>query len=305
MASDQTYSLLWLWVLQVLWALSYWLPLAIVVILIALAIRWLHYRAKAIEDKQVEPGFGGFMKLTRDYISHLTIGKAMFLTITFGLALGGMIAVGLQRFIQPQVQKVFEQKDFPMPDAAEFSGQHISFDFILLLALILAIAMIVIGILAYRLLSHRASEVAGRLGNRHSPRPLLVRLFHDSTRMGVLVLVLGGFLFFGMLMQMVSLMLVLVPLPRAITELSFPAVFTVFIWLLSFLGIVLFLAFLGPSIWMGVRNFKLQVRYYRENRIFRTSVNVYTTIFVCLVGALLNMWLINYLGRLIWPSVFR
>jgi hypothetical protein len=305
MAADQTSSLLWLWVLQVGWALAAWLPLALTAILIALAIRWLHYRAKSIEGKKVEPGFVGFLKITRDYISHLTIGKAMTLAIIVGLALGGMIAVGLQKFIQPEVQKVIEQKDFPKPDAVGFSGQHISIDFILLLALVLGILMIVIGIRVYRLLRVRASEVAGRLENHHSSRPLLLRLFYDSPKMGVLVLVIGGFLLFGMLMQIVSLMLILVPLPRAITESSFPFVMTTFIWILSGLGIVLFLAFFGPSIWMGVRNFKLQLRYYRENRIFRASVNVSTTIFVCLFGALLNIWLINYLGKFIWPSIFR
>lgn len=305
MPSNQTYALLWLWVLQVGWALAAWLPLALAVILIALAIRWLHYRAKSIEEKKVEPGFVGFLRITRDYISHLTIGKAVSLSIIFGLALGGMIAVGLQEFIQPEVQKVIEQKDFPKPDAAEFSGQHISIDFILLVALILGILMIIIGVRVYRLLQQRASELAGRLEIHHSSRPLLVRLFHDRTKMGVLVLTIGGFLLFGMIMQIVGLMLVFLPLPRAITEFFFPFVFTIFVWVLSALGILLLLAFFGPTIWMGVRNFKLQLRYYRENEVFRSIVNVNVTIIVCLFGALLNMWLINYLGEFIWPSIFR
>jgi hypothetical protein len=155
------------------------------------------------------------------------------------------------------------------------------------------------------LLRQRAAELTGRLQTQYSSRPLLVRLFHDSTKMGVLVLAIGGFLLFGMIMQIVNLILVFLPLPRAITELSFPFVFTIFIWVLSALGILLLLAFFGPSIWMGIRNFRLQLRYYRQNRFFRASVNVYTTIFVCLFGALLNMWLINYLGGWIWPSIFR
>ena len=78
MAADQTYSLLRLWLLQVAWVLAAWLPFALTAILIALVIRWLHYRAKSIEEKKVEPGFVGFLKLSRDYISDLTIGKLMF-----------------------------------------------------------------------------------------------------------------------------------------------------------------------------------------------------------------------------------
>lgn len=303
--TDQTYSLLWLWVLQVVWALATWLPLALVAILIALAIRWLHYRAKVIEAKKVESGFVGFLKITRDYIHHLTIGKAMFLSIIFGLALGGTIAVGLQKFIQPEVQGVIERKDFPRPDVEEFSGQHVSIDFIIFLALILGIFIIIISIRIYHMLKQRASEMAGELENHHSSRPLLVRLFHDSQKIGILVLAIGGFLFFGMLMQIVSLILILVPLPRLITGMSFPYATTAFIWILLAIGIALFLAFFVPSIWMGIRNFRLQLRYYHENRVFRTSVNVSTGVFVCLFGALLNMWLINYLGRFFWPEIFH
>lgn len=304
MTPNQNYSLLWVWVLQVAWALAAWVPLALVAILIALAIRWLHYRAKSIEGKKVEPGFIGFLKIARDYTTHLTIGKAMFLSITVGLALGGTIAVGLQKFIQPEVEKIIEQKASPT-DFVESFGQHISIDFILLLALILAPFLIVIALRVNRSLRQRASELAGRMEIHQSSRPLLVRLFHDSAKLGVLVLAIAGFLFFGMLMQIVYLILVFLPLPRAITEISFPHVTTAFVWILLGLGISLFLAFFAPSIWMAIRNFRLQLRYYRDNRIFRIGVNVYTTILVCLVGGLLNMWLINYLGGFIWPSVFR
>jgi hypothetical protein len=100
MGSDQNYSLLWLWVLQVAWALAAWLPLALVAILIALAIRWLHYRAKSIEGKKVEPGFVGFLKIIRDYTTHLTIGKAMFHSISAPRSCardeGRSLEVGLQ-----------------------------------------------------------------------------------------------------------------------------------------------------------------------------------------------------------------
>jgi hypothetical protein len=305
MTADQIYSLLRLWFLQVAWALAAWLPFALAVILIALVIRWLHYRAKSIEEKKVEPGFVGFLKITWDHTRHLAIGKLTFLSIIYGLALAGLIAIGLQEFIQPKVQKVTEQKNFPSADAAQFSGQHVSIDFILLLALILAILTIAIGVRVYRLLRQRASEAAGRLENLHSSRPLLVRLFYDETKMGVLVLVIGGFLFFGMLVQIVGLMVLLIPLPQAITELSFPFVISIFIWILAGLAIILLVAFYGPGIWMGIRSFKLELRYYRENRIFRATVNFSTSIFVCCLGALLNMWLIKYLGEFIWPSIFR
>ena len=58
MTTDQTSSILWLWILQIAWWLAAMLPLAVAGILIALGLRALHRRARAIEKKPVssEPG---------------------------------------------------------------------------------------------------------------------------------------------------------------------------------------------------------------------------------------------------------
>jgi large-conductance mechanosensitive channel len=305
MTSDQTTSLLWLWVLQIAWWLAAMLPLAGAVILIALAIRWLHRRARAIEKKPVEPGPRGFLNLVQDYISHLTIGKAVVPAIIGGLALGGLLAVYLQGFIQPEVHKVIEQEDFLKPEAAETPIQGVSLDFILLLALVFIVFTVFLSVRMYRSLSQRAAELAAQLEGQDAPRPLLVRLFHDSRKLGILVLVIGAWLFFGMAMQVVSLLVLVVPLPRSVAGLSFPFATTAVIWLLLALMVVVSLAFYGPAVWMGVRNIQLQFRYYQENRTFRILTNVVAAFGAGAFGALLNMHLLDYLGRLFWPSIFK
>lgn len=287
MNTDQTSSLLWLWILQIAWWLAYMLPLAAAVILIALGFRWLHRRARDIEAKPVEAGPSGFVKLLRDKFSHMAIGQSMLYLIIGGLALGGMLVLFLQNFIQPEVQKAVEQGDLIKPEAAAPVGQGDPINLILFLALVLGALTVVMGIYTYNSLRQRATEAAARLTGREPSRPLLVRWFHDSKNMGVLSMVIGGWVCFGLLMQVVGLIVFIVPLPETLTNLSFQWAATAVICVIVALGGLMFLAFLAPSVWMGVRHFRLELRYYRENHTFRLMTKVSTAFFAGFFGALL------------------
>jgi hypothetical protein len=296
MTTNQTSSLLWLWILQIAWWLAYMLPLAAAVILIALGFRWLHRRARDIEAKPVEAGPGGFVKLLRDKFSHMAIGQSMLYLIIGGLALGGMLALFLQSFIQPEVQKAVEQGDLIKPEAAAPVGQGDPINFILFLTLVLGALTVVMGIYTYNSLRQRATEAAARLTGREPSRPLLVRWFHDSKNMGVLAMIIGGWVCFGLLMQVVGLIVFIVPLPETLTNLSFQWAATAVIWVLVALGGLMFLAFLAPPVWMGVRHFKLELRYYRKNPTFKLMTNVSTAFFAGFFGALLCANLMYRLG---------
>lgn len=295
MTTDQPPPILWLWVLQVAWWLAYMLPLAAAVILIALGFRWLHRRARDIEAKPVETGPGGFVKLLRDKFSHMAIGQSMLYFIIGGLALGGLLALFLQSFIQPEVKKAVEEGGLLKPEAAVPPTQGDPIDFILFLALVVGALTVVMGIYTYRSLRQRATAAAAHLTGREPVRPLLVRWFHDSRKMGVLALVIGGFVCFGLLMQVVGLIVFIVPLPETLTNLSFQWATTAVIWVLVAAGMVLFLAPFVLAGWMGVRHFKLELRYYRENPTFRMMTNVSTGLFAGFFGALLC---VNLMHRL-------
>ena len=305
MTTNQTSSILWLWVLQVAWWLAYMLPLAAAIILIALGVRWLHHRARDIEAKPVDAGPGGFVKLLRDKFSHMAIGQSMLYLIIGGLALGGMLALFLQSFIQPEVQKAVEPGDLIKPEAAAPPGQGDPINFILSLALVLGAITIVYCIYTYRSLQQRATEAAVPLTGREPARPLLVRWFHDSKKMGILAMVIGGWVCFGLLMQVVGLIIFIVPLPESLTNLSFQWAANAVIWVLVAAGGLIFLAFLALPVWMGFRHFKLEVRYYQENPTFRMAVNVGTVFGAGAFGALLSMHLMNYLGKIFWPDIFH
>jgi hypothetical protein len=296
MTTDQTSSILWLWILQIAWWLAAMLPLAVAGILIALGLRALHRRARTIEKKPVSPEPGGYVNLLRDKFSHMAIGQSMLYLILGGLALGGMLGLLLQSFIQPEVQKAVKQGDLIRPEAAAPTSQGDPINFILFLALILGTLTVVIGIYAYHSLRQNATEAAAHLTGREPSRPYLVKWFHDSKKMGMLVMVIGGWICFGLLMQLVGLIVFIVPLPESLTNLSFQWATTDVIVVLVAAAVVLFLAPFVPAVWMGVRHFKLEVRYYRENPTFRLMTNIFATLGSGSFGALLFMNLLYRTG---------
>ena len=304
MTTDQTSSILWLWVLQVAWWLAYMLPLALAVIAIVLGFRRLNRRARAIEAEPVAPGPGGFLKIIRDKSSHVAISRFMLYLILGGMALGGMLALFLQSFIQPEVERAVEQGDLLKPEAADSVQSGASLDLILFLSLVVGVLTFVFVIYTYRSLCRRAAEMVSQRADQ-SPRPLLVRWFHDRKRIGVLAMVIGGWLFFGLLMQVVGLMVIIIPVPEFLTNLSFRWTATVLICLLAVGMALLLFALYAPAVWMALRHFKLEVRYYEENEIFRTLVNVVTVFGAGAFGALLTMHLLTYLGTVFWPSIFH
>jgi len=213
-----------------------------------------------------------------------------------GLALGGLLGLFLQRLIQPGVQKAIESGGLIEPEVAAPPGHGPSLDFIFLLALVVGAVTVVLAVYTYRSLCQRAVELAESLTSREAPRPLLVRWFHDSKNLGLVVLVIGGWVCFGLIMQVVGFIVMVVPWPAGLTDVSFPWATNAVIWVLVAAGVILFLVPFVLAVWMGVRHFKLEVRYYRENPTFRLMVNVATALGAGPFGALLFMNLLHRSG---------
>jgi hypothetical protein len=304
MTTDETSSIFWLWISQIAWWLVPMLPLVLSVIIIVLGFRWLNRRARAVEAKPVEPGYGGFLKTLHNKFSHMAIGQSMLYLIAGGLALGGILTLFLQSLIQPAIEKAVEQGEILKPETAHSIRQSASLDLILFLALVLGAITVVFMICTYRSLRQRASQMASQVAEE-APRPLLVRWFHDSKKIGLLATMISGWFCFGLLMQVVGLIVFIVPLPESLANLSFPWAATVLVWVfVVVMGLLLFTLY-APAVWMAFRDFKLDIRYYQGNSTFRMIVNVGTVFAVGAVGALVTMRLLSYLGTVFWPSVFH
>jgi len=150
----------------------------------------------------------------------------------------------------------------------------------------------------YRLLRRRATEAARRLSGRVVVRPLLVRWFHDSAKMGMLLVFIGAWLCFGLVMQIVGLVAMLVPLPASVTDLPLEWATPAMAGVLVAVGAIMFGAMLALPIWMAIRHFQLDIRYYRGNPRFRFLANAGATVTTGIAGALAFVGLLGVLGIL-------
>jgi hypothetical protein len=84
-----------------------------------------------------------------------------------------------------------------------------------------------------------------------------------------------------------------------------PGVMTAAVVFMVILMILMYAVFLGPFAWLSWRNMKLHLRYIRENRVARRLFHAHVIILAGCFGMLLNLYLIDLLGRHLWPSIFR
>jgi hypothetical protein len=96
-----------------------------------------------------------------------------------------------------------------------------------------------------------------------------------------------------------------IALPREwITSISMPWAMTLAIGFLMLFWLLLFAGMLSPIQWMVWRSLNLQLRHLGQNRPLRRAAYLWTAVMGGLFGLLLNMYLVEIVGRTVWPEVF-
>lgn len=290
------------------WGLGPWLALGLAAVLFALAVRPIHSLAKTIESKKVGQGFQEFLKLYRDALIHRSLVKGVFFITVGCLIFAGLLTAGIQglvqRGLQEGVREMVDVQALPPPEASAAQNGGAVLDWILLAGLIFAGVTIVVGFKMYRSFRRRALEFASSQKDSKANRPIAVKLFHDNKTIGIILLVIGCWFFWGFLTQLAGLLLTF-PALGAVTSKPIPGVLTAAIVFVVVLGVLMNIALFGPLAWFSWRNVKLQVRHLRENRIAMRLFHINTVFFAGCLGLILNAYLIDLLGRQFWPSIFH
>jgi hypothetical protein len=297
-----------LWLLGFVWAIGPWLALGLAAIMLAIAIRYIHRLAKTIEAKTIGQGFQEFLKLCWDEIYHRALLKGVLFTTIGCMAFAGLLAAGIQGIIQNSIQenaqKIIAKQSLSPPEVPVAESGGAIMDWMILAGLISAGVTAVIGFKVYRTLRQRASEFVLGQKSDTANRPIEVKLFHDNKAIGIVLLVIGCWFFWGFLSQFAGLLLLL-PWLGALTSKPIPAIIPAATVFLLALWILMMTALTGPLAWFSWRNLKLQIRHIIENDIARRLFNIYAVFLVGCFGLLLNMYLIELLGRRLWPTIFH
>ena len=248
MLSEQTISIFWLWIMGIVWAIGPWLPMGLSAILATLAIKRVYRYAKAIEDRPVENGFRGYIRIVRDGFFHRFLSWSTLRIIIGCIAFGGLLSAGYNGFFQQNFQRNIQEtaeKVLPFESAPTDRAEEDGFlESILLLGLISAVITVLIGIKIYRSLRQRAKKLSLEAIITGGHRPITLRLFHDNRAFGITLLVIGCWILWGFLTQFGGLLLILIPGLRA--KSSIPGVMTATILFLVTLSILLNFLLLGP-----------------------------------------------------------
>jgi hypothetical protein len=277
------------------------------VVLATLAIKRVHRYAKTIEIRPVKQGFRGFIKIVRDSFLHKFLTWSTLSIIIGCIAFGGLLTAGFYGFFeqnfQGSIQKMVEKP--PLIESAtndKNEGEGV-LDSILIIGLISAGLTVLIGVKIYRSLSRRAKELSLYAMIRGGPSPVIVRLFHDNKTIGIVVLVIGCWFLWGFLTQIGGLAIILIPGLRA--KSSIPGVLPAIIVFLVILSMLLYALLFGPFAWFSIRNLKLNLRYIRENRIANRLYHLQIIILGGVLGAVLNLYFVNLMGQILWPTISR
>lgn len=310
MSSEAPPSILWLWVLGLVWGLGPWLALGLAAVLAALAWQRIHLFARKIEGRPIQDGFSGYITAYRHALLHSVLAKGTLFVFFGCVAFAGLLAAGIWGLVQKSLEGITPdalEEVLPPPTTTVDPGASAAsgmLDWIILVALLLAGVTIIIGFKAYRRFRQRALASVSRSTGRGTPRPLVVRLFHDNRRIGIIVTVVGCWILWGTLTQFAGLLFLVVPKAAALTYRPIPGAMTAGIVFLVIIMVCMNGIFLGPFVWLSLRNMRMQFRLIEENRVARRILNAQVIVFAGLLGALLNLYVIDLLGRSLWPAVF-
>jgi hypothetical protein len=304
MTPDQ--STFQLWLLGLVWTLGPWLALGFAAVIATLVVTKISHLARDVEKRPVKQGVSGFFGVVRDSWIHGTLTGSTIYVLIGCIMFGGFAAAGIQGLVQRTIQEpvpgAIEDRIVVPPMKGPDSSNDGVLDLIILGGLIMACVTVMIGVVAYRRLRRKAVEIASRLPARCGSRPLVVRLFCDKKTTGIAILVVGCWMFWGFLSQVVGLAIYMTPSLSSLQ--SIPGVETAAIVFLMILGVAMFGVMFAPFAWLSARNIRLQFRHLRQNRVTQRLFYVKAVVLCGLLGCLLNMYLIDLLGHLFWPGVF-
>lgn len=304
MNTDQTTFQLWLWGL--VWTLGPWLALGFAAVLATIVIQKVSRAARHIEKKPIEQGVGGFFDVVRNSWLHGSLTKSVIIVVIACVMLGGFVAAGMQGFVHRNIQETAqtyaERELANLPDTPPSADENGALHLILLLAMMMACVTVMLSVTAYRRVRRHAAMLAARSAARGTTKPFVVKMFYEKKGTGIAMFVVGSWFLWGFLCQLVGLAVYMFPALHSLP--SIPGVETAAIIFLLILSIAMLVALFAPFVWLSVRNFKLQLRHFRENRMARRLFYAQAVVFAGLIGGLLNLYLIDILGNLLWPDVF-
>lgn len=292
-------SVIILWVMQFLFVTP-WLVLAIGISVMALVFHKFDKIAKSLQKGPIEVGIKG---LPRIVLNQATIGAMIFVLRTFtsvaiflGTTTTYIIAYLFKNKVQMEAAK--------LPDEYMALGEEPSIDFIILCGLVGITITITIAIAGFSAL-RRKGQVVLQQSSEKLPTSLIARLYGRTTLAGIVIIVIGCYPLWALVMNLIWGFAVVIPLPPSLVTIDLPGTDFLLIVMFGVISVGVAFAMTSPTIMLMWRGLMMSFRQYMENRIVHATSITLMAIMLGLFGGLITMGLLSSIGEALFPDMFH
>lgn len=295
-----TESVINLWIMQFLFGVLPWLILAIGIAAVAMVFHKFDRIAEKLQKEPIEPGISGVPRI----IKNQTVVNIMIFVLRNLTAIAIFLGASTTYIITYWLRNRVEMETAKLPDEYLESGTEWSIGFMVICGLIGITITITIAIEIYYALRRKGTILLQQTSQKTSSTPLIARLYGQSTLAGRIIMVIGCYPLWMLIMNLIWGLVFIIPLPTSLLTIELPAIniFMLVMFGVLWVGIIYSLA--SPTIVISWRHIMMSLRQYRDNRFVHiVSISVIAAIFG-LFGGLITMGLLRSLGETLFPSIF-
>ncbi|WP_343082515.1 hypothetical protein [Ostreiculturibacter nitratireducens] len=252
-----------------------------------------------------DPGLRGVPDIALSHILAALFLWGVRTALSIAVAFVGLVVILLIDRMRDPVQETARR----LEDRPLFTGTfepQLSTDFVILLSLFGTGVSLISVVSLYVSLRRLARDWRARSATAGAdrPEPLIVRLFGEVRFAGLAVMFVLLYPVLGIVMQMVWAVVLLVPLPVTMTQISVPGGFTMIVWVLATMWLMMIAVLSSPIVGILKRWILMTLAHYRANLVFQILLKVLFAFWVGVLGLAIAMLVQLETGEWLYPSHF-
>jgi hypothetical protein len=293
-------SVINLWVMQFLFGVTPWLILAIGIAVVAVIFNKFDRIAEKRQKEPIEAGIRGVPRI----IKNQTIMTVMIFVMRNLAAIAIFFSASATYIIAYLLRNRVEMETAKLPDEYMESGVEWSIGFIVICGIIGITITITIAIESYYALRHRGKLLLQQASGKPGTTPLIARLYGSKTIAGIIIIVVGCYPLWAIIMNLILGFVLITPLPTSLLTIELPATNILLLAMFSVLWVGVIYSLASPTVVISWRHLIMTYRQYSENRSVHIVSISLAAIMLGLFGGLINMWLLRSIGEALFPYIF-
>lgn len=293
-------SVIYLWAMQFLFGVTPWLVLAIGIAVVAIVFHKFDTITEKLQKEPIDAGIKGVPRIARNQV----VVNVMIFVLRNLTAIAIFLGASTTYIISYMLRNRAEMEAAKLPDKYLESGVEWSIGFMVICGLIGITITITIAIETYSALRRKGKLLLLKTIDKPESAPLIARLYGSKTRAGIIIIVVGCYPLWMLIMNLIWGFVIFMPLPTSLLTIELPATNIFLLVMFGVLWVGIIYAIASPTIVISLRHLLMSFRQYRENRLVHAVSKVFMAIMLGLFGELLTIGLLYSIGESLFPTMF-